>query len=625
MQKFYSSMAFFICLILGVQIFAQPGCVTYDFPSNGATDIPLSTSLQWTAPTSGDSPTMYHVFWGTSVPSMFEITATTNTSTPISSFVLGQQYFWRVDVESNGVITPACEVYSYTTVDVPFVPSINCGNATSIDYIFDFETNPDGWTGDIGTGTETSKWNFRTGQTPSPNTGPTGAYDQNQYIYFESSFATLDASIVSPSIDLTAAVGQVNLSFYMHAFGSAMDNLQVGVGTSQTGPFTNIWTWEGQMQSAMTSDWQLIGLDIDSYAGQIIYIEFKNVITDPTGGTADMSIDFVEVHACEFLLASNSDCETPATLASSGTPGTINNENTVNATASGIAAPSCNPVTGKDLFYSIETDVDGGALYIDVTSLSNSKYTIALYEGTCSNLILLDCETATATGSDVQLAYYASGFAGGGGNQSLVAPQNLIVRVYDENNADEAFSIAASGSALAALPVTLIEWKASLEKESVRLDWVTEQEINTDKFIIEKSRDGKNWVEIYDLKAAGFSSNRNTYQYQDFELFGLQYYRLKSIDFDGYFEYSNLIKIIRDDLSVETYPNPTNDRINISSKKFQQDVIQVSIYNSIGVMIKSVKLDINNLTIDVNELSSGYYSIIINDGELRYNSNFIKK
>ena len=153
------------------------------------------------------------------------------------------------------------------------------------------------WTGDFGTGN--GVWRVNSGGTTSGFTGPSGAHSGSSYFYFESSTGGLDtATIVTPAVDLTAAVGDAELTFYMYAYGSAINTLDVGVSTSATGPFTTLYTSSGEVQIA-SDPWAHIGVSLASYVGQTVYVSFT--YTRGSAGTsyqADMAIDLVAVNAC---------------------------------------------------------------------------------------------------------------------------------------------------------------------------------------------------------------------------------------------------------------------------------------------------------------------------------------
>ena len=155
-----------------------------------------------------------------------------------------------------------------------------------------------GWSGDIGTGN--GIWRINSGGTSSGGTGPSGAYSGNDYLFFESSNGGLGtATAITPAIDLTAGTGDAELTFWMHAHGSGINTLDVGVSTSATGPFTNLYTWSGPYQAASTDPWYQVGVNLASYLGQTVYVSFT--YTRGSAGLsyqADIAIDYVQVTTC---------------------------------------------------------------------------------------------------------------------------------------------------------------------------------------------------------------------------------------------------------------------------------------------------------------------------------------
>ena len=122
--------------------------------------------------------------------------------------------------------------------------------------------------------------------------------------------------MVSPMIDLasTATGSGAELSFYMHAYGTEIGTLDVGVGTSAAGPFTSVFTWTGQYQFTANDPWSHVGVDISAYSGQQIYIAFD--YTDAgTSWYGDMAIDLVRVQSCV-------SCVSPSNLMTSNATAT---------------------------------------------------------------------------------------------------------------------------------------------------------------------------------------------------------------------------------------------------------------------------------------------------------------
>jgi|GEM_PF-1706895 len=120
-----------------------------------------------------------------------------------------------------------------------------------------------------------------------------------------------------------------------------------------------------------------------------------------------------------------------------------------------------------------------------------------------------------------------------------------------------------------ALPVILSKFETQEKNQSVSLDWTTELEVATDKFIVERSSTGRNFAEITEVVATGGDSGPTSYTFvDDSPVNGENYYRLKIVDLDGSFDYSN-IRLTR--LEVQTAemiisPNPamSSERLKVT-------------------------------------------------------------
>jgi hypothetical protein len=120
---------------------------------------------------------------------------------------------------------------------------------------------------------------------------------------------------------------------------------------------------------------------------------------------------------------------------------------------------------------------------------------------------------------------------------------------------------------LALLPVNLINFIATKVDTVVRLDWVTASEQNNDHFEIERSANGVSFSQIGIIKGNGNSTITLKYFFYDHKpLSGINFYRLKQVDFDGKSTYSRVASIafgsqIENDLSI--FPNPAEDNFSI--------------------------------------------------------------
>ncbi len=119
----------------------------------------------------------------------------------------------------------------------------------------------------------------------------------------------------------------------------------------------------------------------------------------------------------------------------------------------------------------------------------------------------------------------------------------------------------ASVTANNPLPVELISFDAVVNDGSqVDLKWVTATEINNDYFVVEKSKDGKNWEEVVWVDGAGNSNYTLEYYETDENPYeGISYYRLKQVDFDGKTSYSEIVPVAFEkniEKNITVLPNP---------------------------------------------------------------------
>ncbi len=111
------------------------------------------------------------------------------------------------------------------------------------------------------------------------------------------------------------------------------------------------------------------------------------------------------------------------------------------------------------------------------------------------------------------------------------------------------------------LPVELASFEGKATQSGISLEWETASEQNNSHFEVERSADGKAFEQLGTVAGNGNSSVFLTYRYLDKHPFaGLNYYRLKQVDFDGTYEYSNVVAVTAaeksEQLQVQLLPNP---------------------------------------------------------------------
>lgn len=224
------------------------------------------------------------------------LTATNPMVTTVASYTAYEYYVRSVcgSNDSSSWVGPFAFRIDFTSPGY-----LTCANgAMGIIFSDEMEDNT-GWTGDISTAS--ADWDFPTAGPGgnSSSTGPSGPASGVTFAEFEASSAGVNGvgQMISPMIDLTTVAGSAELSFYMHAYGQAMGDLDVGVSTSATGPFTSVFIHSGQYQTAAADPWAHVGVDISAYAGQQIYVSFTNYHYS-TQWYGDRAIDLVEVKGC---------------------------------------------------------------------------------------------------------------------------------------------------------------------------------------------------------------------------------------------------------------------------------------------------------------------------------------
>lgn len=169
-----------------------------------------------------------------------------------------------------------------------------------------------------------------------------------------------------------------------------------------------------------------------------------------------------------------------------------------------------------------------------------------------------------------------------------------------------------------ALPVELVSftgWNAGAENQ---LQWKTASELNTKKFVVEKRTDGGSFAYMGELPAAGTSNQLKTYGLTDANpVVGNNYYRLKIIDNDGTFSYSNVINVPIGDAVKNgfnrVYPNPTGGMLNVEIQSTSAYNTKISVYDVLGAVVfeqnKSMLRGVNLLQFDFSSFAKGSYII----------------
>lgn len=174
------------------------------------------------------------------------------------------------------------------------------------------------------------------------------------------------------------------------------------------------------------------------------------------------------------------------------------------------------------------------------------------------------------------------------------------------------------------LPVELTHFTATEDNGAAHLSWETATELNNKEFRVEHSRDGATWATLATVKGAGTTTEPQSYAYlHRSPIPGANYYRLKQVDLDGQYEYSNVRSIqIESEEVIRIFPNPTYGKIRITGIDRYPEA-SLKIMDLSGKVVRREVLSAQ--WTDISNLSSGVYFLTIITPHQRLNRYVVKK
>jgi hypothetical protein len=179
---------------------------------------------------------------------------------------------------------------------------------------------------------------------------------------------------------------------------------------------------------------------------------------------------------------------------------------------------------------------------------------------------------------------------------------------------------------IAALPVNLINFTGRLNGEKVDLNWSTTSEVNSNYFELERSTDGQVFTNVARVTAKGSAATVANYlQVDNAPEVGLNYYRLKIVDKNGSYTYSNVVVVkynVSADVISNVKPNPFTNRIDIYIYLDNSKELMLNLYDVAGNMVYSKKVKglkgANIVTVsDLAKLPKGTYLLkVITDNNI---------
>lgn len=244
----------------------------------------------------------------------------------------------------------------------------------------------------------------------------------------------------------------------------------------------------------------------------------------------------------------------------------------------------------------------------------DSEATVNLTGGTVANLTNYD----NVSPSPGQTVFYTIPDAG----------VKFVVLSRNSGTTPKLYRIAASSTVFTALPLNLLSFTAKADAfgKAVKLNWKTTNEVNTKEFSIERRTDNTDFVSIGTIASKNINGIHN-YSFTDNKaITGNSYYRLKQIDNDGKFEFSDIQSVnIEGSVSLSLYPNPTTDVLNLSYASSSNGSVKILNIQGSTLVTQNLTQGSTSSNIDVSTFVPGTYLLILNNNGKQSSIKFIKK
>jgi hypothetical protein len=184
------------------------------------------------------------------------------------------------------------------------------------------------------------------------------------------------------------------------------------------------------------------------------------------------------------------------------------------------------------------------------------------------------------------------------------------------------------------LPVEFLAFQGKQVYDRVRLDWSTALEKNNRVFVIERAETPElPFVEIGEVEGNGFSNVAKSYTFDDRDpMSGVAYYRLRQVDFNGGFTYSNVVAVEfrpEEKLIYRIYPNPIESGNSLTLECYLREAAaaQVVVVDQLGRMVFQAQPQMeegrNRVEIPTGSLEGGIYFLQVTTPDFRDSKRFV--
>ncbi len=318
------------------------------------------------------------------------------------------------------------------------------------------------------------------------------------------------------------------------------------------------------------------------------------IVTNGTGGLVQQNIGTGgRTGGISFPVGSSTTSYTPVTLTNTGTLDTytVGVLNSLSSSYNTSDVPTGTTQT---------TNAVGRTWLVKEATAGGSNVTLGLQWNTADQL------TGFNTAS-CYISHFFNGFWHPGAS-SAASGSNPYTQTISGITVFSPFGVGSAGSPL---PLNLLSFTGRLNGNAIQLDWSTSAEKNVDYFIIERSSNGVDFGSIANVAATGNNSTgTNNYSYTDAKgSVSTYYYRLKMVDKDGTFTYSDIVvinNINNNGYIVQVTPNPFQSQVLINVTAPQDARLTIELMDMSGkkLMTQSATVSQGNNTITVSQLAN---------------------
>jgi alpha-galactosidase len=332
--------------------------------------------------------------------------------------------------------------------------------------------------------------------------------------------------------------------------------------------------------------------------------------------------------ADHVVFGTESEGENRARLASSIVTGTIIMGDDYSASGSWKArsqvllqnADLLNLAKNGKIFRPVEGNTGWDPSEVFVQTIGNKNYIAVFNYGQASKTFTIDLARA---GFDGSTTFQAKELFSGSNPEAKMAAAQAQGTITITVPASDAAIVQLTDIAL---PVTLKNFKATKLNNSSLIQWQTTAEKNNKEFVVERSSDAVKFSAIATVPGNGDSGKEHSYQLTDSTPVrdSVNYYRLRQNDYNGQFEYSQIVAVDFTGLenTVSLYPNPASTQVSVKLNKKVKGKLYVKIEDITGLTIITRSFNNPSETITmpgIGRLGTGVYILTLQDehGEIQ--------